>query len=320
MGHPWVVDNLEERFYFACPVCESALTHLDKDVFVCIPETIEYKKVDGIWRFLPSERVNHYENFIRDYQTIRNLEGRGDRNPEFYRALPFIDLTGKWRGDWRIRSKSFTTFVNRVLIPIERQLNRSLKIIDMGAGNGWLSNHLAGRGHSVIALDLLINPEDGLGAWTNYKNRFLPVQAEFDFLPFLPCQFDLIVFNASFHYSIEYTITIKEVLEKLVPGGHIIILDTPFYKNAESGEKMVKEREENFAAKFGLPSNTLPVRNYLTREDINRISKTCNITWNFIKPNHGLEWFLRQWRVRLKARREPATFYILIAQKSPRSE
>lgn len=317
MALPLVADTLENGLNFACPVCKTKLARMDRDLFVCIPESIQYRKVDGIWRFLPPKRAKHYEKFIQDYQSIRRLEGRGDRDPEYYRSLPFNDLTGKWRDDWRIRSKSFTTFLNRILIPIESQLNRPLKIIDMGAGNGWLSNRLASRGHSVIALDLLINPEDGLGAWIYYNTRFFPVQAEFDSLPFLPNQFDLIVFNASFHYSIEYIVTIQEALDKTVPGGQLVIIDSPFYRNAENGERMVQERERTFIARFGIASNSLPMRNYITREDINRISTTCGISWKFIKPKYGLEWFLRLWGVRLKFHREPAAFYLLQTTKIP---
>jgi hypothetical protein len=86
---------------------------------------------------------------------------------------------------WRIRAVSFKAFIREVVSPLERENGEPLKCLDIGAGNGWLSNQLALRGHKTAAVDLITNDWDGLGVYVNYSSSYLPVQAEFDTCPFL---------------------------------------------------------------------------------------------------------------------------------------
>src|SRR6267378_6158682 len=128
--------------------------------------------------------------FTREYTTVRRAEGWGSADRAYYQALPFTDLTGRFPRIWRIRAKSYVTFITRVLEPLEARTGNPetlfppldkeprsggrheasvrLRILDLGAGNGWLSNRLAQRGHSVTAIDLSDDPFDGLGAGRHY--------------------------------------------------------------------------------------------------------------------------------------------------------
>src|SRR6188768_2275737 len=102
------------------------------------------------------------EQFTREYRTVRRAEGWGSSDAAYYRALPYRDLTGRFESIWRIRARSFDTFVSRVLPPLERRAApEPLKVLDLGAGCGWLSYRLALRGHVVVALDLLDDRLDG---------------------------------------------------------------------------------------------------------------------------------------------------------------
>lgn len=130
-----------------------------------------------------------------------------------------------------------------MLAPLERVDGVPLYILDLGAGNGWLSNRLAMRGHQVAAVDLTTNDFDGLGCFRHYETTFMPVQADFDYLPFMNCSVDLVLFDASLHYATCYEKTFHELLRVLNPGGRLVIIDTPFYEDKASGEKMVKERQ-----------------------------------------------------------------------------
>ena len=164
---------------FVCPRCQTTLERSASDRVTCPQDGLEFWKVDGIWRFLLPESEAHYARFIADYESIRRSEGRGSTSADYYRALPFKDLSGLYRGDWRIRARSYNVLVKNVLTRLQNPLERSLKILDLGAGNGWLSNQLSAQGDRVIAVDLLLNEKDGLGAWKYYEHSFTPVQAEF---------------------------------------------------------------------------------------------------------------------------------------------
>jgi SAM-dependent methyltransferase len=271
--------------------------------------------VDGIWCFLLPESEAHYSRFIADYETVRRSEGRGSTSANYYRALPFKDLSGQHSTDWAIRARSFNVLVKNVLTRLQDPLERSLKIIDLGAGNGWLSNRLSAQGDRVLAVDLSVNEQDGLGAWKYYEHSFTPIQAEFNHLPVMDRFADAVIFNASFHYSEDYAETLREALRVLSPKGLIVIMDSPVYRRADSGAKMVEEREEQFKAKYGFASNHLQSENYLTYIRLDDLARELAITWKRITPFYGLRWMFRPLISKLLRRREPAKFHLVVGKK-----
>jgi ubiquinone/menaquinone biosynthesis C-methylase UbiE len=301
---------------FICPRCQTRLERTTPERFTCPHDGLEFWNVDGIWRFLLPESQAHYARFIRDYEEIRRTEGRGSTSESYYRALPFKDLNRRNKADWRIRARSFKVLVNKVLTRLQDPLERSLKILDLGAGNGWLSNRLAAQGDRVFAVDLLINDLDGLGTWKYYEHTFTPVQAEFNHLPVMDNFADAVIFNASFHYSENYVETLKEALRVLSPRGRVIIMDSPVYRRGESGKQMVAEREAQFKAKFGFASDNLESENYLTYTHLKELAQKLNIQWKFFTPFYGLSWMLRPLASMLLRRREPAKFHLLVGRKS----
>jgi SAM-dependent methyltransferase len=270
------------------------------DELRCPQEELIFRRADGIWRFLLPERESHYVRFIADYQAVRRFEGRGSAEASYYRALPFTDLSGRFSADWKIRAASY-----RALEKLVSSLPPA-RILDMGAGNCWLSNRLAARGHELFAVDLLVNTEDGLGAWLNYENRFTPVQAEFARLPIPDSTVSLVIFNASFHYSENYEETLTESLRVLLPGGRLVIMDSPVYYSRESGEQMVAERKAQFEARYGFASDSLQSENYLTHRRMNALGEKFGVRWKHIRPFYGLRWAIRPWLARLRGKREPA--------------
>jgi SAM-dependent methyltransferase len=300
---------------FVCPRCRTRLERTTPDRFTCPHDGLEFWKVDGIWRFLLPESEAHYARFMRDYESVRHAEGRGSDSPDYYRALPFKDRSGRFSSDWKIRGRSFKVLVNNVLTRLQNPLERALKILDLGAGNGWLSNRLAAQGDRVLAVDLLVNEQDGLGAWKHYEHTFTPVQAEFNHLPVMDRFADVVIFNASFHYSENYEETLKEALRVLSPAGLIIVMDSPLYRRRGSGEAMVQERESQFKEKFGIASDNLDSENFLTYARLHELAKQLNLNWKFITPFYGLRWHLRPLVSAVLRRREPARFKLIVGRR-----
>jgi ubiquinone/menaquinone biosynthesis C-methylase UbiE len=302
--------------FFICPRCQTRLERVSAERFTCPHDGLDFWNVDGIWRFLLPESEAHYARFIKDYEAIRRSEGRGSNSAKYYRALPFKDLSGHFKADWKIRARSFDVLVKNVLTRLQNPLERSLKILDLGAGNGWLSNRLAAQGDRVIAVDLLVNDEDGLGAWKYYEQSFTPVQAEFNHLPVMDRFADVVIFNASFHYSEDYAKTLEEALRVLSKDGRIVVMDSPVYRRSASGEKMVEERQAQFQEKYGFASDNLQSENYLTYARLEELAKKFHITWRFITPFYGLRWMLRPLASLLLRRREPAKFHLIVGRKN----
>lgn len=300
---------------FACPTCGAALTTTVADQARCPADGYTYPRVDGVWRMLSPDRAAYFARFIHEYETVRAGEGRGSHDPGYYRALPFRDLSGRMPEMWAQRAQTFNTFVRAVLEPFEVARSRpsALHILDLGAGNGWLSYRLAQRGHRVAAVDLTVNDFDGLACVRHYAADITAVQAEFDRLPFADPQADLAIFNASLHYSSDIAATLHAVKRVLRPDGRLVVIDTPVYRSAASGDQMVAERRAAFQVRYGFPSSALPSENFLTFARIAALEQTIGLRWQLFWPVAGWRRTLRRARDRVNGRREAAQFPILVA-------
>jgi SAM-dependent methyltransferase len=272
----------------------------------------------GIWFALPPQRVAYFARFMREYRTVREAEGRGSDASAYYLALPYEDLSGRNREQWAIRACSYR-FLERKLLPeIEARTGLNLGVLDLGAGNGWMSYRLSLRGHSPIAVDLLASELDGLAAAAHYRQslpRLFPrFQAELDRLPFADSQFDLAIFNASFHYSEDYLKTLEEAIRCLRPGGTIIIADTAWYKREQSGRQMLAERRDAFTQRYGFPSDSVRSLEFLTDARLTQMEEHFGIHWKTYSPFYGMRWAMRPLFAKLKGKREPSRFRIYAAE------
>jgi len=312
-GHDWPL---------ACPACRTPLGPLSLlssggNEARCPGCGLAYPCVSGIWRFLPPERSARFAPFLADYTRIRQAEQRGSEDPAYYLGLPDCPPDHPIAWQWALRRRTYAAFTRRVL----PRLGPSLKIVDLGAGVGWLSNRLALLGHHPLAVDLTVDDRDGLGAARHYApaNRLAPswprLQAEFDRLPLADGTADLVIFNASLHYSTDYAVTLAEALRVLVRGGSVVVLETPLYKSDDSGRRMAAERHADFARRFGTRSDALPSREYLTWGGIAELGRRLGVRFHAVTPWYGWRWAARPWVARCKRRREPSRFAILLAEK-----
>jgi ubiquinone/menaquinone biosynthesis C-methylase UbiE len=308
-----------------CPSCgkdgpaisyESLATNHDR--VVCKTCSFAATQKSGVWLALPPDRQRYFARFMREYEYVRKLEGRGSVSPEFYLALPFRDLSGRNASQWSIRARTFKNIAQGLLPTLSGKRNAPLKVLDLGAGNGWMSYRLACLGHQPVAVDLLTNTLDGLGAAIHYQSvlpkLFPRFQAELDHLPFADDQFDCAIFNASLHYSENYKSTLSEAIRCLSPGGTIVIADTATYSHESAGQKMLEERREVFQRTFGCKSNSLRSGEYLTPARLLALEGNLQLEWRTHRVWYGYRWAARPLIARLKGRRQPSQFRIYSAQ------
>jgi SAM-dependent methyltransferase len=257
-----------------------------------------------------------FAEFVGRYETVRRAEGRRAPSRRRLHRLPFRAPARDRAYEWRIRSRSFETLLRRVVVPAERARGRPLRIADVGSGLGWLAYRLAARGHDVAAIDLVVNDFDGLGVHHLYDRAFLSVQAEFDRLPFRDGDADLLVYNASFHYSADYVHTLGEGLRALGRGGRVAVLDTPLYRDAASGEAMVRAREEGFERDHGLRPHRVRTEGFLTYEGLAALGERLGLRWETIEPWYGVRWWVKPWVARLRGAREPARFKVIVGRRA----
>jgi len=210
------------------------------------------------------------------------------------------------------RAAAYRCFERKVLAPLERAANRPLSVLDLGAGVAWLSYRLCLRGHWPIAVDLLDDPLDGLGAARHYPREFPLIQAEFDRVPLAEQQFDLAVFNASFHCATDYRATLREVRRLLGWGGRVAILDTPVYESFVQGEQAREHRHAELERKYGRRPDSLLSMEYLDDQMIRRLGDELNIQWRRYRPWYGVRQYLGPLRAKLARRQPPSRREILL--------
>ncbi len=304
--------------FLACPVCRKSLTIGGARArCTCCGQC--YCCDDEIWRMLRAGRRQYFAQWIKQYEHVRQEEGRDYRDdPNVYLALPFAPASSSHGEEWAIRKASYRLMMARIVG------RKSMLILDLGAGNCWLSYRLAQAGHEPVAVDLTINEFDGLGAARHYRSAldtlspsagaFLRLQAEMDALPFVEATFDMVVFNASFHYSTDYAATLTEAMRVLTARGRVIIVDSPVYHDERSGRQMVREAHDHFERLYGFRSDSVPGLGYLTYEHVESLGGQLGIQWEHMVPWYGWRWFLKPWMARVTGRREPAQFGIWIGR------
>jgi SAM-dependent methyltransferase len=272
----------------------------------------------GIVRALSPESEARLAGFIHEYERIRREEGRGGENADFYLGLPYRGGADRDPAQWRVRTRSHE-YVLRRLLPGDRDGRRACAVLDLGAGNGWMSYRLALAGHRPCAVDLLTTDSDGLGAASHYQARlpalFPRVQASFGQLPFADGQFDAAVFNASFHYSEDAEAALREALRCVRAGGAVIVGDTPWYPREEDGRKMLAERQAAFLLRHGVSGNSIATLGFLTDAWLQEMEYALSIRWEIHRPWYGLAWALRPVVAKLRGRRQPSRFRLYVAHK-----
>ncbi len=228
---------------YLCPLCATPLRP-DGDTLVCPRDGYTNTPENGIRDFLTGDELIHHIGFLNQYHEIKAAEGEESDDPEYYLSLPDVPANDPRKKEWLLRTESMewlrfflTTLYGR----------RKLTILDAGAGNGWLSRHIAEWGHHPVALDLSLDDREGLGAARHYLEQ-LPVaidrvRADFGHLPFASGTFDVVVFNGSFHYAENPTKVMAEAVRVIKPEESILILDSPIYTDRASGLQMTEDRE-----------------------------------------------------------------------------
>jgi SAM-dependent methyltransferase len=312
-----------------CPTCAANLSAMTYHALGQAHEPLECHNCSallsqgrGIWLALAKSRFEHFERFIHDYEIVRKAERRGSGDSGFYLSLPNVNRADSNAWQWAIRARSYNYMQRKILPAIASHLSYPMTVLDLGAGNGWLSYRLAGLGHRPVAIDLQTNDFDGLGAAVHYSQAlpmlFPRFQAELDRLPFADRQFDCAIFNASFHYSENYDRTLAEAIRCLRRGATIVIADTPSYRCDESGQRMVTERREIFKKRFGFASDSLASGEYLTKDKLLSLECKHRLKWTTHEVWYGPRWACRPLVAKLKRRREPSQFRIYTTQVETR--
>lgn len=276
----------------------------------CVGCGTRFEERGGIYRFLSPRRAEAADPFQRQYRAVREREGYRSQSAEYYRRLPEVARDDPHAAEWRIRRESFTNLQWHAVPAV----SDGGHVLDLGAGNGWLSHRLASPGHRVAAVDRLDDEADGLGACRHYPAPFVAVQADFDALPFEPSQFDLVVFNGSLHYSANPGATLAEARRMLAPMGAIAVMDSPMFAREQDGHAMVREVMRKIEATTGTDHPIRPGIGFVTFDALERSARSLGLRGCFFQSHGPILWRLRRRFSRIRLGRSPAAFGVWVAR------
>lgn len=192
-----------------------------------------------------SDSTIHGE-FEKDYILLRKWEGRLYKDGEVAR-LPDIATHHPHYREWLMRKNSATKLCNHL-----RRKSRSLEILEVGCGNGWLSSCLSDiGGNHVLGIDIntveLEQAKRVFGSKPNLSFRACTI----DEMQREARSFDVVVFAASIQYFPSISSTLGKALALLREEGEIHLLDSHFYSLAEVA--MARQRTASYYDAAGFP-------------------------------------------------------------------
>lgn len=182
----------------------------------------------GIPLLVRVDRQADVEAFARNYSRVWLRDGWGGGDDEYFLNLPDKDTTGRQPTKWRVKARSA-----QALFAVLHRI-RPHRILDLGAGIGWLSYRLAERGYESYAVDAILDDVLGLGAAGVYLRRgphFERVWGELERPPFQRDSLDAVICNASLHYTPAIMETLGQIQRILRPGGTLIVLNSPVHED-----------------------------------------------------------------------------------------
>jgi len=187
-----------------------------------------------------------HENYADSYLNVREKEERIYED-DIVALLPNVSKTHRYYQEWKLRQQS----TNRILDYL-KQKKKSLKILDLGCGNGWFSHHLSKVSNTeVFAVDLNA-PELEQAARVFQKDNLHFLYADiFSEEAEKLNEFDIITVNSCIQYFRDLKTIVEVLKKKLVLEGELHIIDSPFYTASEIHS--AKERTKTYYSNIGVP-------------------------------------------------------------------
>lgn len=187
--------------------------------------------------------------FEKLYMQVRKKEQRLYTDEEV-RNLPQIAATHPYFKEWKLRKSS----CDRLIKYLDKK-NKSLHILEIGCGNGWLSAQLAkNTSGKVVGMD--INTEELTQAARVFSDipNLKFVLGDIRSAEREHNSFDIIVFAASLQYFSSLKETVQSAFQYLRAGGEVHIIDTIFYKKNEVDA--ARQRTKDYYTALGFPEAT----------------------------------------------------------------
>ena len=180
------------------------------------------------------------------YLCVRRKEGR-IYTDDMVARLPEVPPGHPLRAEWQMRAASA-----RRLITYLSGFQKTMTILELGCGNGWLASRMAQVSNTrVVGLERNTLELTQAARVFNGNGCVSWLEADIFRAPFLDRRFNAIVIASAIQYFPDVTGLIRALVRLLAPEGEIHIIDSPLY-SAETRNK-ARERTRTYYENLGFP-------------------------------------------------------------------
>lgn len=199
--------------------------HCDVSV---LSRTMLISQLRNLDNFIYQNGVFVQSNFINDtfektYIPLRTKEHRILSDAEVAQ-LPSVPRSHPLRKEWQLRKASSLKLIKYLTREVWAK-----NILEVGCGNGWLSNMIS---HvplaNVIGIDINKTELEQASRVFNHTRNLAFMLGEIEKITF-PFPLDYIILASSLQYFAHPRLLISNLLDKLTKKGEIHILDSPIY-------------------------------------------------------------------------------------------
>jgi 2-polyprenyl-3-methyl-5-hydroxy-6-metoxy-1,4-benzoquinol methylase len=242
-----------------CPTCHRPIDEEN----ICPSGHIYYGQ-GGVLELLDEKFGAKLHAFTARFSQFRQQENRRIITRAIYPRLPHILSHDH---EWRLRGYDLA-IIRRLL---SRKMN--VRVLDIGAWNGWLCHHLAEMGHIVTGIDFFSDPFDGLGAKQFYPSDWQAIQMNLDDLSVLDGTFDVVILNRCLQFFPEPLAYAAQACAKIAPGGMLILTGLQFFREPRTKIRQIKAYEQRFREQYGFEIFLRPTKGYLDNNDQQQLVK-----------------------------------------------
>lgn len=214
---------------FLCPTCRRPL---QATTLTC-PSGHRFFVKDGVLLLVDPGFARRLQAFLAPFEALRHQESRRLLDPALYPALPYGPAVA---GDpeWRQRQLDWEV-VRHLLAKGSR-----LRVLDVGAWNGWLSNRVAEAGHQVTALDYFVDAHDGLGARRFCSAEWQAVQMDMEDLTLVDDRFDVVILNRCLQFFTEPLRSLDQATLLVRNGGLLLATGLALFRDPRRKARQVE--------------------------------------------------------------------------------
>ncbi len=184
--------------------------------------------------------------FEKNYLALRDHEGRV-YSDSILKDLPYVPETHLLKNEWAVRQTSMEWLISYL-----KKKKETPSILEIGSGNGWLSNRMAvSLDAEVVAMD--VNEHELLQGARVFDVPTLNFVYGDIFTVTLPTPcVDIVVLAGSIQYFPDLKKLIHRLLSLLTLHGEIHLIDSPIYRSPASA-KAARARSMEYFRSAGFP-------------------------------------------------------------------